>query len=94
MSPLTIPQFQCDILLKIILDTFTEKTEALQSMGKSRIYFLGTGCAIPSKYRNVSGILLRITPTNVTGQLQSQFIRQFENAHFLFSLLYLQTILP
>eukprot|EP00981_Chlorochromonas_danica_P003644 scaffold681_cov173-Ochromonas_danica.AAC.7 len=29
----------------------------VRSFGKDRLIFLGTGCAIPSKYRNVSGIL-------------------------------------
>ena len=31
-----------------------------------RLYFLGTGCAVPSKYRNVSGILLQFPKANET----------------------------
>lgn len=36
-------------------------TRALNVFGDNRIMFLGTGCAMPSKYRNVSGIALHLS---------------------------------
>lgn len=35
----------------------------LRSHSENRLLFLGTGCAVPSKYRNVSGILLQFSST-------------------------------
>jgi ribonuclease Z len=37
---------------------------ALHASADNRLIFLGTGCAVPSKYRNVSGILLQLAATD------------------------------
>jgi ribonuclease Z len=46
------------------LDLFSEGSAALLAGADNRLTFLGTGCAVPSKYRNVSGILLQLAATD------------------------------
>lgn len=41
-------------------DLGNENAARLCALSKSRLWFLGTGCAVPSKYRNVSGILMQL----------------------------------
>ena len=41
-----------------------ERNEVILGHSTNALYFLGTGCAIPCKYRNVSGILLHLPSTS------------------------------
>ncbi len=41
-------------------DLHNKQVQYLSQYNDHEVYFLGTGCAVPSKYRNVSGILLRL----------------------------------
>lgn len=41
-----------------------ERNEVILAYSTNSLYFLGTGCAIPCKYRNVSGILLHLPSTS------------------------------
>jgi ribonuclease Z len=46
-----------------IYDLASEQARMCMNYGDNRLWFLGTGSAVPSKYRNVSGILLQIHHT-------------------------------
>eukprot|EP01034_Spumella_vulgaris_P021677 gene21677-27718_t len=46
------------------MSLLSDASAALLNSADSRLLFLGTGCAVPSKYRNVSGILLQLASTN------------------------------
>lgn len=46
-----------------VYDLASEQARMCMNYGNNRIWFLGTGSAVPSKYRNVSGILLQIYHT-------------------------------
>ena len=56
-----------DISQRVIdmYDLHSNKVQCLSEHNDHEIYFLGTGCAVPSKYRNVSGILLRLKNADV-----------------------------
>ena len=46
-----------------VYDLDSEQAKMCLNYGDNRIWFLGTGSAMPSKYRNVSGILFQIAHT-------------------------------
>ena len=48
-----------------LYDLKSNKVSFLSKYNDHELYFLGTGCAVPSKYRNVSGILLRLKTADV-----------------------------